>query len=1010
MTHGYSHGLSGIPPSLSNSDEERCFRLPFEVGRNNLVGQDIILDDLDYSRRFANIYEDKYQGILYCEDDPIIGLQNLFKVLQGFYVEDNEILHIHVQRLVLKLLLYSQVNPPNGFALDPRDYLKYNLLYGTDFTSWLKKARQAMMIQSLSKSLIEDNKFFIKSVKENMFNIILEDKRYDYDSFFHEQHLLRFKEDADDFAWSFKEINEDDRWYSLFRNAAETFLRRYKLHEIKQCDQDEMATWISDSVTMTDDGPILNRRLMRQMAIEGTTQEEINLSREQAYFRFKRKSVFVAPGNARDTWQCFPRTLFKVKRISHILRQVVDHLPNSAMADPKKAWDRRKKLHSKETLYFHFDYKKCGLTVNRKLLVILGEVLESIYPGQGFDELIHFQHVKVENGESELHPIRGVGLGNCNEGVTLIQCVIGYLLKTVRHLDGIFFNDDGVYCGPFDEIQRSFGWILTSISKLGMIINLKKSFISECNVFCEDYFISQDNMSYEKVQSLIIPFSEVFFVNNISRAKILCNDLCRNLVGRRVKIDLFYSLVSWWGYEFHPSESWWPFEFGGWQRYGQTSINECLNVIYYPTDFCPKEEKGSTPFFKEWVHYLISSQKIREICRFRGNIRYRKYVQNPFIGPELNYPHSEKTEEWISQLGILSNDARKKTFNDMYNIRGMKNAKPKIKLGKANKLEILRRVIWNSFKRFRSHNERTVFTENPGEVLNILHFLRGNEISPQMYEPPRWTITRWEDLTSSNYDIIGRVLFPDNYKFGSNDTLAMFKAMESVNNGYLVEGARPDKLRIYNQKLENRPIVSNERFKIPHGSIPSIGAWIKLFFGKRKFAMIYYASRYDRFPIGTVDLPHSNELEHILKDGIRSIFPKTRKKYWRAVRSAKHLPDFDHILDSFHCREYHDEDEFSLALDILEDYIEQSSQHVPSVDENTWEDFCDDLLEATVDWDLVKFQFGEIDFEEVLFEYELEYGFEPEFYSDPEDFDFDFEESPSRTTLASLKECESPDL
>jgi len=566
LTSGYNHGLAGIPPPLSNSDEDRSFRLTFEVGRNSLIDRDIILEDLDFSRRYYYIYENKYQGLLYNLEDPELGLQRLFSALQGFYLEDNDPFHIHVQRLVMKLMLYSQVNPPNGFAIDPRDYIKYNIRDGPSFTTWLKKARQAMMIKSLSHTLIEDNKSFICEVESNEYNISLNKERYDYDSFFHEQHLLRFKEEADDFAWAFKEVKDDTRWYGLFRTAAKTILSRYKRREIHQCDHEEMATWISDSVTQTDEGPIINRKLMRKFAVEGITLNEINESKKQTDMRFLRKSVFVSPGNARDTWQCFPRTLFKVKRISHLLRQVLDPLPNSAMADPKKAWQRRKKIHNNEHMYFHFDYKKCGLTVNRKLLVILGEELESIYPGQGFDELCHFGDVIVRNGSSDLRPLRGVGLGNCNEGVTLIQCVIGQILSSARHLDGVFFNDDGVFSGTFDEIQTSFGWILTAISQLGMIINLKKSFISECNVFCEDYFLTKDNMSYEKIQSLIIPFSEIFFVNNISKAKILCSDLCRNLVGRRINIELFYSFCTWWGYEFHPSEYWWPFEFGGWRR------------------------------------------------------------------------------------------------------------------------------------------------------------------------------------------------------------------------------------------------------------------------------------------------------------------------------------------------------------------------------------------------------------------------------------------------------------
>jgi hypothetical protein len=1007
---GYNHGFSGVPPSLSDSDEERIFRLNFPIRRNRLINRDFILEDMKFTPHHYKVYEKYYQGILYKNENSLEGLQNLFNALQDFYMEDNNILHIHVQRLVLKLILYSQVEPPNGFALDHRDYIKYNLRDGPSFTTWLKKCRQAMMIKSLSESLIEDNKSFIGSIQRNIYNISLENERYDYDSFLHEQHLLRYIEDADDFAWAFEEVQAEEKWYSVFRSSANNLLKKHKLFKINQCGNEEYSTWISDSVTQTDEGPILNRRLMRQMAIDGTSLSEIEESRNQQYFRFKRKSVFVSPGNARDTWQCYPRTLFKVKRISHLLRQILDPLPGSAMASPKKAYHRRQRLRNNDFLYFMFDYKKCGLTVNRKLLTILGEELNLIYPDQGFDELCHFNDVIVENGSSSLHPLRGVGLGNCNEGITLIQCVIGNILKSSQNLDGVFFNDDGIYAGPFDEIQRSFGWILTAIQKLGMIINLKKTIISDCNIFCEDYFITKMNMSYEKVQSLIIPFAETFFVNNVSRAKILCNDLCRNLVGRKVKIDLFFSLVHWWGYEFHPSEEWWPFELGGWQRYGYTSINTCLNTIYYPKDYCPARLEGSIPLFREWAKYLVCSQNIREMCRFTGNIRYRKSVKNPFIDPSLSYPHSEKIREWIDQLGISDNDSQIKTLHDLYNIRGLKNAKPHIKIGKANKLFRMRRGIWNTFKQYRSNHDRSVFERHPSEILNILKFLRGNELTPQMYEPPYWSVLIWKELSPKQYTNSGHVLFPDNYIEGRNDRLSIFKAMESVNNGYLLEGARPDKLRRYNQKLENRPIVSDERFKVPFGSIPSIRKWIKLFFGKRKFAMIYYATVYNRFPVSLVELPQDDDLEKILKDSISSIFPQCKKRYWRLVKLARKLAEFETLLDSFHCREYRDENIFNNALTELENYV-NSSLDIP-IDQTVdpWDDFYSDLFEASVDWDLVNFQFGQIDFDELLYEYELEHDFEAEYISDPEDIDYDFVESPSRSTLASFKEPMSLDL
>jgi hypothetical protein len=893
----------------------------------------------------------------------------------------------------------------NGLAFDSRDYLKLNLLHGPSFADWLKKARQAMTIKSLSKRLIEDNKAFIREIEDNTYGLVLDKERYDYDSFFHEQHLISFMSDADDLEWAFEEVHENEVWLEAFELAAKKYLLDHKIKKVKDPDNDDKATWISDSITPTEDGPMLNRRLMRQLASEGVSDDFIESSREQEYMEFKRSSVFVAPGNSRDTWQCYPKTLFKVKRISHKLRQILDVLPHSAMASPEKADHRRKRIKRDDALYFLFDYKKCGLTVNRRLLMILSRVLNDIYPESGFDEISHFADIRLHNGETVVYPTRGVGLGNCNEGVTLIQCVLGHMLYQAKGIDSVFFNDDGVFIEKENEIRSPFRWILSAISHLGMIINLKKTIVSDCNVFCEDYFITKENLDYSKTQSLILPFAEVFFRSNISEAKVLYADLQRGIVGRNVQVELENSLVDWWGTEFHPSEVWWPFEFGGWRSYLRGSINRVMEVLFDPQEFCPVNYRGSIPYFKEWAYYLISSQKIREMVRTRSNIVYAKFIENPFKDVLYNYPHSEFTELVCSTFGLQTNPERKATFDRLYNERGMKNAKPIIKMGKAIKLNRYRKSIWKGFRR-TNKGIRRVFEQHEAYIQAVRNYLRGNEITPQMYSPPLFLFEQWIDIPDYEQRKLGNVIFG---KTTRNVPLSKaYRALESINEGIIKADAYMNSLRSLEFFVEPSGIVCEGTFHDYRGVKPSMPLWIKTFFGRKKIARIYYVTYYNRLPIRWRDLAETEEINRIFKYPIDMIFDGLQKPYDILVRKLNKRSDGDEIMEAFHNYDYKDSRKFQSAIDVTLAFLDANEDQPSSekIDEDLW---GVDVFELDIDDDLIDFQLGETTFDDILDEYIDDYASDP-FDEYEDDDDLFFTEEAGRTTLTDVKPLLGEDL
>jgi hypothetical protein len=274
-------------------------------------------DDLPKVEFKEHICKDMFENFI----APLIGRDDwgpaIFDRLE--HVKDaNENLRLQIQRLTLRLMLYSRITTKNGYAIDPREYLRYSLVYGPTFANWLSKARAAMTIKSLSSRLLDKNAQFIKEIEENIYGIVLVKEKYDYDSFLNERYLIDFLDTGSDFHWAFEDVHEDEDMLEKFRFTARALLISHKVSDIEPPTDDDYARWISDSITQTDDGATINRVLLRKHAVEKTISPLMKGNGEPQPLVFKRQVVCIEPGNVRDTWQCYPDTLCYKKSIAFI--------------------------------------------------------------------------------------------------------------------------------------------------------------------------------------------------------------------------------------------------------------------------------------------------------------------------------------------------------------------------------------------------------------------------------------------------------------------------------------------------------------------------------------------------------------------------------------------------------------------------------------------------------------------------------------------------------------------
>ena len=931
-------------PVFSRENTKNIRNIPFE-GRLLEKSEWDSLPSLEYNRAKCRQFRREFLDQFLNKPDPFAKIFNYLEIIQTSY--EDRLLLKHVQRLAMRLNLYSLVEPKNGFAIDPRHYLTYSLEFGPEFTVWLSKIRAAAVIKTLSFRPIQSNlKFIDEHFGNELFSpILIKRDKFDYDSFLNERFLIFFKETGSDFEWAFKPIHEDEDKLTLFRLAARTMLFENKLQSVKEAGREEFSTWISDSVTSTDAGPVINRKLIRELSEKGQLDALIKRDGIRP-LRFNRKIVHVEPGNVRDTWQCFPETLFVIKRTSFLLRQILKPIEFSGMCSNSQ-FLKRKKLLKKKKNFFMFDIKKCGLTVNRRLIGILAEELSALYPDKGFEELFSYLDIKVENDGQTTRPIRGVGLGNCNEGITLIQCVIGYIMKHKSDLDSIFFNDDGVFTSEGD-IRRSFSLTLSLFENLGMIINREKTMISKMNIFCEDY-VTDNDLDYRKLSLTVLPFADCFFKRNIFSAKLLYNTLSRGLIGKRISIDILPCLIKYYGFEFHKMESVLPFEFGGWAYYGRTSINEVLRFLFSPKIFLSGGEAGYSQFMREWMGYIIRRHDLSNLSKSGKKIPFRKFVPNPFKGWETILGDSELGRDLARTIPYTSCEEERKNLDILYNERGSKNAKPKIRIGFLDKQIYVRNNIWKGFLRARS--DAHTLDAHAGHLNLALNYLRDFEITQNGYCPPDFMVLGVQELPDSLKKKMGRLIIPVN-KDIDHSVWGRSRLIESISLGRIVKGTEIFSLSSEMEKARDKHILSNDMLydSIADSKPPS---WIYRFLPRREFARILFIKimNDEKVPCEWNDFPSYRELADVAINPIRHIFPECHNRFRKLMRGSSQmiLLCFQEFLKGV---EVNSSKDFNILLDVFESMLYNEDLEDPPPDKGDEEPFLDALQNHVEDEEL----------------------------------------------------------
>jgi hypothetical protein len=599
-------------------------------------------------------------------------------------------------------------------------YFELSRKYREEFAELLKKLRNVCMIHHLSSDVTIEFVEYRDTIIER-FQTLLGDKHCfkieeypNYDSLLNEQYLIHFRSTVDDYKNFFVKKPCSESTLDTFKEYLRDMLLESKVVLQRPLDS-EITNWISDSKTYDseNDEMIVNRNLIRR---NPSSRGSLTCN-----FMFKRTIVDVAPGNVRDTSICDLNTLYSIKYLSYVLRQVLDEIPYSAMTRNPLSSLRRKKFLRKSSNFIMLDFKKCGITIPHEVIEILREVLIEIYPDEKdiFDVLQGFSNAHIMTPQGIQRILRGTGLGNGNEICTLIVSAVAHYFCVNEDWRTVVYNDDSVWDINDRDKRSSINSLLSFFEDIGFEINLRKTFLSRFNVFCEDYSVSKD-INWSKRQLSFLPIAGLLLQNSIPNAKRYYHNLVNSFFGSKYDINHYWNIIkSLYGVEFHDFEYDLPIEIGGWKIYNDSSVSVLIDLLQNPKSYLSASQMKHKSDIIRFMLFLLKSGKSSLSSFFQARIKYRSKISSTFLKDK--YVHLFDIEDTIANIFRISsvNDVIQND-EDVLNYRGFHNARPRLKIGLDRKTALARKQYFRLFWKVKDTLPGTYMDYLDGYVINLL--------------------------------------------------------------------------------------------------------------------------------------------------------------------------------------------------------------------------------------------------------------------------------------------------
>lgn len=373
----------------------------------------------------------------------------------------------HLELFVTTLLLWERI--PCEKAISKEEVFYRCLNEGPEFAEALKDIRFFSLKKkiSLDETGIEDD----TDVRDYT----------SYDSIYNEGNLIHWTEETDDFNWELLPEETDDEFYVLLEDEFTKVVSEIQFE--RNPSVLEALLEIKNSSGWKDLDPVTSFQVLN-----AKVEYDFDLSKN--YMVGRRLVVQASPAGVRDTAVPDADTLVKIKFNSMALLQICDVLDESAMT--RRNLGKRLSKLRRNRMYWMMDIKKCGKTFPRRFLDLMGRVLDA----KGVTNYLKdFKTclLMMEDGEV-IETTRGYYLGWCNEAPTILQALIGRIMKHTidTRLESLFYNDDSCWSMPMDQSELYYasmtGLIRSCYNRAGLLAHEKKDILAGGqNVFCEIY-------------------------------------------------------------------------------------------------------------------------------------------------------------------------------------------------------------------------------------------------------------------------------------------------------------------------------------------------------------------------------------------------------------------------------------------------------------------------------------------------------------------------------------------
>jgi len=370
----------------------------------------------------------------------------------------------HMTLLKNKLFVYERMVEKKVFSIE--ELYERCLNEGPAFAKFIKKSRAFSLQYRESIEGIEESEY-------------THEEYSGYNSIFHERDLIHWDEAADtcDFPYSlmepFEDFPEDD-----YENIVRKFLNKFKLLPYLEDDTISIIESATNRVSATNSADEKKATTLLK-----NTWSERGLSEP---WMATRTVINIDPANCRDAAVPDISTLHTLKVINKHARVISEAIPFMADCSGEQMLRRIARLSEKSKWFFHLDFKKYGLSTDRRI----GNTVLSLLNKENYKIP---DSVYLNIGKETIITKRGGGaLGWCDP---IFAIGIAAILHTFKKkwgstYDFLVFKDDveiGFNRISADEALLRKELIFDKLEQFGMLLSYRKCYISRRMIFLEEY-------------------------------------------------------------------------------------------------------------------------------------------------------------------------------------------------------------------------------------------------------------------------------------------------------------------------------------------------------------------------------------------------------------------------------------------------------------------------------------------------------------------------------------------